>query len=239
LTVSGRSSNHGLVPDANIAFSGSGANRSVTIMPATNQFGTTLITITVTDGGGIRASAIFPLIANPVNDPPTISPLANQTTLENSPTAPIPLAIGDVETTAANLGLEGASSNTNLVPNERIIFGGGGPDRTVTVTPADSQTGTAEITVTVTDADGGAASDSFLLTVNSAQSLEFVLSSMLSNGAVRVRLAGAALLNTVIQVSTDLAGWLPAFTNSNQTNLVEWIDTSVTTNQLRFYRAVQ
>jgi hypothetical protein len=107
------------------------------------------------------------------------------------------------------------------------------------VTPADSQSGTAVITVTVADADGGAASETFVLTVNSAQSLQFVSSSMLTHGAFRLLLTGSPLQNTVIQVSSDLSGWLPVFTNSEQTNMVEWIDTSVTNNELRFYRAVR
>src|SRR6185503_7122996 len=37
LMVAGSSSNQGLVPDANIAFGGSGSDRTVTMMPATNQ----------------------------------------------------------------------------------------------------------------------------------------------------------------------------------------------------------
>src|SRR5439155_5266991 len=73
LMVSGRSSNPDLVPDANILFGGSGSNRTVTLRPATNQFGTTTITLTVTDGDGAAASASFLLTVNAVNDLPTIS----------------------------------------------------------------------------------------------------------------------------------------------------------------------
>ena len=53
------------------------------------------------------------------------------------------------------------------MPAANIVFGGSGADRTVTVTPAANQFGTATITVTATDANGGAASDTFVLTVNS------------------------------------------------------------------------
>ena len=239
LTVAGSSSNQELVPDANIAFGGSGSDRTVTLMPATNQFGTAKITITVTDPGGASASSSFLLTVNPVNDLPTISHLADQVTIENTPTAEVPFTVGDVETAAASLRLDGGSSNTNLVPNENIVFSGAGSNRTVTVTPAGAQTGTAVITITVTDTDGGAASETFVLTVNSVQALQFVSSAMLNDGAFRLRLTGSPLQNTVIQISSNLTDWLPVFTNSDQTNMVEWIDTSVTNNELRFYRAVR
>ena len=208
-------------------------------MPAANQSGTAAITITVADPDGASASSSFLLTVDPVNDLPTISHLADQVTAGSTPTAAVPFTIGDVETPAERLTLTGSSSNTKLVPNSNIVFGGVGADRTVIVTPADSQSGTAVITVTVTDSDGGAASETFELIVNSAEPLQLASSSMLTNGAFRLRLTGSPLQNTVIQVSSDLSGWLPVFTNSDQTNMVEWIDTSVTNSELRFYRAVR
>src|SRR6185295_5704652 len=50
LTVSGSSSNPALIPNANIVFGGSGANRTVTATPLANQSGTATITVTVSDG---------------------------------------------------------------------------------------------------------------------------------------------------------------------------------------------
>jgi len=50
LTVSGISSNQKLVPDANIVFGGSDANRTVVITPAKNQSGAVNITVAVSDG---------------------------------------------------------------------------------------------------------------------------------------------------------------------------------------------
>ena len=69
LAVSGSSSNQALVPDANIVFGGSGANRTVTITPAANQSGSVTITLKVTDDFS-EATRTFTLTVNPVNDAP-------------------------------------------------------------------------------------------------------------------------------------------------------------------------
>ena len=66
LTLSGTSSNAVLVPDANIAFGGSGASRNVVLTPAPGLSGTTTITITVSDGT-LTASTDFVLTVNAVN----------------------------------------------------------------------------------------------------------------------------------------------------------------------------
>jgi GH43 family beta-xylosidase len=163
LTLSGTSSNTGLVPNANIDFGGSGANRTVTVTPAANQSGTATITITVSDGT-LTASDTFVLTVTAVNDTPTISNVEDQTIDEDGNTGAIAITIGDVETAATALTLSGTSSNTGLVPNANIDFGGSGANRTVTVTPAANQSGTAIITITVSDGTL-TASDTFVLTV--------------------------------------------------------------------------
>ena len=70
LTLSKSSSNQTLVPAANIVLGGSGASRSVTVTPAPNRSGSTIITITVTDEQGQTASDSFTLTVNDVNDAP-------------------------------------------------------------------------------------------------------------------------------------------------------------------------
>ena len=63
------------------------------------------------------------------------------------------------------LTVTASSSNPTLVPNANIVVGGSGVSRTVTVTPAANQTGTA--TITITGGDGvSTASDTFVVTVN-------------------------------------------------------------------------
>ena len=105
---------------------------------------------------------------NPENTPPTISDIADQITVENLATLEVPFLVGDLETLPGDLIVIGNSSDTSLVANDHIVFGGGGSNRTVQITPAPNQFGAAIITITVTDGDGRSTNDTFLLTVNPA-----------------------------------------------------------------------
>jgi formylglycine-generating enzyme required for sulfatase activity len=116
----------------------------------------------------------FKVIADDGNSAPTISDIAAQTITAGNNTGTLAFTVGDAQTAAGSLTVSGSSSNTTLVPNANIVFGGSGANRTVTVTPASSQTGTATITVTVSDGSLSA-SDTFLLTVNSAAPTGFAL----------------------------------------------------------------
>ena len=74
LQLSAASSNPVLIPNANIVFGGSGANRTVTVTPAAGQTGTATITVTVNDGPN-NTSRSFVVTVNPGS--PTPTPTAN------------------------------------------------------------------------------------------------------------------------------------------------------------------
>ena len=164
LTLTAASSNTTVVPDANIVFSGTGANRTVIITPASNQSGTSTITITVSDGSA-TASTNFVLTVNANNDPPTITNINDQTTPENTPTGAIAFTIADADNPVAALTVTGTSSNAALIPDANIVFGGSGANRTVTLTPVSGASGTSTITITVSDGTA-TGSTTFQLNVN-------------------------------------------------------------------------
>ena len=165
LTVSGSSSDTELVPDENIEFGGSGADRTVSITPAEDEFGTTPISLSVSDGSG-STTVSFELTVTAVNDAPTISTISDQETAEDTATGSISFTVGDVDTSAANLTVSGSSSNEDLVLDEDIEFGGSGTDRTVVITPVEDEFGTATITLIVSDGTDSV-SESFDITVTS------------------------------------------------------------------------
>jgi CSLREA domain-containing protein len=140
---------------------------TVNYTPALNYNGPDGFSFKVNDGRADSDAATVSVSVTAVNDPPTVSDIADQTTQENTPTAAIPFTVGDPDTPLGSLTVSGASSNLTLVPNANITFGGGGASRTVAVTPAAGQSGTATITVTVSDGSL-TASDTFLLTVTAA-----------------------------------------------------------------------
>ncbi|CAN2039225.1 hypothetical protein GMMP15_1110012 [Candidatus Magnetomoraceae bacterium gMMP-15] len=173
LTVTGSSSDTDLVTNDNIVISGTGDSRTVAITPATNENGTATITIEVTDGNE-TASDTFVLTVNPVNDVPTISDISDQPTTDITASGPHDFTVTDVENDDGALSLLGTASNETLVPNGSITFGGSGSNRTVTIDPADGQSGTATITIRVGDLDGAYAEDTFVLTVNSVPTISDV-----------------------------------------------------------------
>ncbi|HEY6167304.1 MAG TPA: right-handed parallel beta-helix repeat-containing protein, partial [Verrucomicrobiae bacterium] len=104
-------------------------------------------------------------IVTVTNASPTITGPNNVTNSLNTPTLPLPFTVGDMETAVTQLVVTVSSSNTRLVPAANIALGGSGVSRTVTVTPAANQAGSAVITITVADALGATASVSFTVTV--------------------------------------------------------------------------
>ncbi len=164
LTLAATSSDQAVVPMANIVLGGSGADRTVTVTPAANQTGASTIRLTVSDG---TASAFdeFVLTVEAVIGGPTISDIADATVDEDTPTGAIAFTVGDAETPVEDLTLTATSSDPTLVPVANIVFGGSGADRTVTVTPAPDQSGTATVRITVSDGVASAF-DEFVLTVN-------------------------------------------------------------------------
>ncbi len=167
LSITGSSTDKLLVPDANISFFGSGANRQA-VINSPGGFGITNITITVSDPDGGSVSQTFPLWLFTNNaSPPVISSIGDITIPENGTSSTLNFSVNDAETSPNNLVVTATSSNTTVVPNtdDNIILSGAGTNRAIRIRPALNQTGTTVITVRVTDDDSESSTTSFVVTV--------------------------------------------------------------------------
>lgn len=186
LSITGASSNQALVPSGNIFIGGSGSSRTVNVIPAPNQYGTTTITISVSDGSNPPVTDSFNVTVSSVNDLPTISNISNRSTNEGTPTGVINFTVGDVETAAELLTVTATSDNPSVVSNTNIQLNGSGASRNLVITPNSTGFGTSTITVTVRDANNAFASDTFVLTVNDMPALITVSDTTSTSGIYSV-----------------------------------------------------
>jgi chitodextrinase len=150
--------------------------------------------------GGAFSSCTAPSSSG-ANTPPTISSIANQSTTANQGVGPLSFTVGDSQTAAGSLVVSGSSSNPTLVPNGNIGFGGSGSARTVSITPASGQTGTATITLTVSDGQLSS-STSFVISVSAAISTQDTTPPTVS---VVAPTAGATVSGSSVTISASAA----------------------------------
>lgn len=166
LIMSATSSNPNLIPESAIIFGGSGANRTVTVTPALGLTGLATITIAVRDEGSRIATTTFSVtVSVPPNTAPTITSLGNRSIVAGTSTGPISFTIGDLETPIANLVIVATSSDTQLLPDSKLVISGEGAERTLTINSTPGRYGSAVITIAVTDGDGLTTNETFTLTL--------------------------------------------------------------------------
>jgi subtilisin-like proprotein convertase family protein len=167
LIVTGKSSDQSIIPDGNIILLGNTQNRTVTVL-AGNKGGVAIITLTVEDAEGQKATTQFSVTVVDNRPPPTITAIADVSTTKNTLAGPITFVVGDAETPVANLVVEATSNNSTLVPNDRITLlqtPGNAASWSLLVNPAVNELGSAAITVKVTNGAGKFATRTFALTV--------------------------------------------------------------------------
>src|SRR6266566_5872807 len=101
----------------NIVISGTGTNRWLSIYPLPDAAGLAQASITVSDGTGLSATARFQVQVNPVNDPPRLSAIPNQTALKGQSTFSVPFLISDPDNNVATIRLTAWSSRQSVVNN--------------------------------------------------------------------------------------------------------------------------
>src|SRR5439155_241714 len=165
LTVAASSSNPGLVPNPTVSYASPSATGTLTFTPTANSNGVVTITVMVNDGGTSN-NIVTRTFTVSINGAPKISSIPPQAVNEDTTSAPIAFTVQAPVTPASLLVVTASSSNPDLVPNQNLVLGGSGTNRTLTITPLANQFGNALVTITATDTNSASSSQTFLLAVN-------------------------------------------------------------------------
>ncbi len=150
--------------------------------PVAHKFGTTNVTVVLTDTDEVPRQ-VFPtyvpnplsvtrsvtLVWNSVNDVPVITtPIPNLSGNEDDPAFTLNLfnSFSDVETPVVDMTLTAAASTTNF-----LTIAVTQPTKVVTLTPVTHAWGTANVLFTISDPDGGSATQSIIVTLNAVNQI--------------------------------------------------------------------
>lgn len=129
--------------------------------PDLDWFGTEVFAYSVIDTQGAVVEAEVTVEVTPVNDPPVISVISDQTIAEDGSTGAIAFSVTDVDNADGSLLVTAMTSNGVVIPMSSITLGGSGSERTVTIEPAtekntwDAAGGAHEaVTITLRVSDG-------------------------------------------------------------------------------------
>ena len=141
------------------------ANGIVRYTPVRDYFGADSFTYLVSDGLANSAPVTVTINVTPVNDLPTVSPIADQSIDEDSRTSWLTFSLQDVDSPIENLSVTASSSDAAILPPSAIELGGSLANRTIRITPPANASGDP-VTVTLFVNDGvGTAQATFRVTV--------------------------------------------------------------------------
>lgn len=151
---------------------------TVTYTPNADFAGTDSFTYTLNDGNGGIGTATVTVTVQNVNDLPQIVSLPSQTQTPEDNALHLNFSVFDAD--VGDILIVSVDSvvaaNGNLFSGDGVSITGTGANRTLSITPALNQYGTAEITVSVSDGKGGVTTQKVALTVNSVNDLPSALS---------------------------------------------------------------
>jgi hypothetical protein len=167
LNVTATSSNPSLISSPAVNYISPNSSGTLSFTPTANVNGTAVITVTVDDGQSQnnKTSRSFNVLVQSINDPPSISSIADLTIPQSSSTGPIPFSVADLETPTTNLQVSAVASNSVLIPPAGLALSGTDSARSITVTPAPDQSGSSPVTLSVSDG-ADVTSSTFILVVS-------------------------------------------------------------------------
>ena len=202
ITVAATSVNHTLLADPAITYTSPNATGSLTYTPVAGQSGSTLVTVTVTDG---NASTIQRTFTVAVNALPTLDAIADPAAIaQNSPQQTVNLAGIATGGETQTLTVTAISSNTGLIPNPTIVYTSPNATGALMYTPVAGQHGTALVTVTVNDGLNSAVR-TFTVTVNVASNQTYTVGTTSDTGSAASFADCTTAANTICRLRDAIA----------------------------------
>ncbi len=152
-----------IFPQGSILVSRTGTNWAVSLFPAPDQAGFTLLTLDLLQGTppALAGTIRLPIQVNPVNDPPEITPIPDQRWFVNGPIPRLPIITTDAELEPTTLGIEIVNSTLNPPVSLRIQSSSpGSGSGTLTTSVQGNATTPGVITARVWATDRSRASNS-------------------------------------------------------------------------------
>jgi subtilisin-like proprotein convertase family protein len=164
LRVTATSSNLSVISDAFVDYQPGSSTANLILRPGANGYGTSTITVTVTDGGldgllsttgdNLSTTETFTETINQVNDPPVFDTLGNVLVLdEDALHQQINISginAGPLET--QDMSFTVSSSDPSLIPNPVVTYLSPGADGTLDFDVVGNKSGSSTITLTLMDA---------------------------------------------------------------------------------------
>jgi len=233
-TLTATSSSSSLVSSSGMSFGGSGVNRTLTVTPLSNAYGSNaMVTVTATSSSGGVGVEWFYLTVNPVNDAPIFPSVADRT-INPGVFLSIPATATDVE--GASLGYSLVSGPVGCAVNSST--------GTVTWRPTIVQSGAAyPMVIKVTESGVGGLSSTlnFQTTVNPATAPQ-VTSSWIpgaggsSSPQLQLSMSGQVGPDYAVWASEDLVSWVNLTTTTPTVFPYVWSDPNAANFPKRFYQ---
>jgi hypothetical protein len=169
LTITFVSSNIALIPIENISYTCNSGAYTLTVDPAFNQSGTSMVTVMAESLSGLTATRSFSLTVTEINDTPQISSISNQF-IGGAKVVSITFTATDPESSDCTLDLTITSSNQTLIPDSNLTYACDADNYTITATKMTNEFGYAMITVVV---DDGTATSEKQFTITTLPTISF------------------------------------------------------------------
>jgi hypothetical protein len=137
-----------------IVLGGTGSNRWCSIYPLADGSGLASVSIMVADETALKAEILFRVQINPVNDPPRLSFITDQTAVRGQYSLSVPFSVSDPDTPLNQVRLTAWSSRQSVVDNASLRFTSGttSTNRNLLITiPTNGVAGSTAITIQADD----------------------------------------------------------------------------------------